>query len=138
MTEPTEDRIEAAAPDLIAAGVRHATEKGLKLSIAVTDRGGHLVAYQRMPGASPGSGQLAIRKAQSAILMGRATGDWTPKVEANRALAMTLSDAGVIPLAGGVPLGGTVREGAVGVSGGNAEQDGLAAEEVARAFATRE
>jgi glc operon protein GlcG len=49
----------AQANALIAAAHDHAVANGWKITVAVVDEGGHLVALGRMDGAFPLSAQIA-------------------------------------------------------------------------------
>lgn len=110
----------------VQAGLAHARSLGVAVNIAVTDAGGALLAFARMDGAFALSADIAIDKARTVAGFGGAPTDVLyggikdePAVRdgiANR--------AGVAAFGGGVPIvvaGHLV--GAVGVSGGSAEQD---------------
>jgi glc operon protein GlcG len=84
-----------------------------------------------MDGALIASAEVAQRKARSAVLFNRPTKAFQDALAGGRLAILALPDA--MPLEGGIPL---TRDGhligAVGVSGGNAPQDG----EVATAAAS--
>ena len=135
----TRDRIQlnlAGAEAILEAARAKATAMGLKANVAVVDDGGHLLAFARMDGACPASGQTALTKAQAAATFRRKTGPAPAKGEPDVVLSLGLAAAAVAgggkgtPLRGGVPIeiDGQVV-GAVGVGGGTGEQDA----EVARA-----
>src|SRR5213082_2586573 len=61
----------AEALQLIAAAHEHAGTLGLRLTVAVVDEGGLLLALARMDGAPPLSAQIAEAKASGAALWHR-------------------------------------------------------------------
>ena len=109
---------------------------GVPTNIAVVDLAGALLAFARLDGAPLLSGEIAQDKAYTvAAFNGVPTHAWFAMIEAEPALreGIVHRDRLVI-FAGGVPVtvGGTLV-GAVGVSGGTAEQDREIAEAGARA-----
>jgi glc operon protein GlcG len=117
------------AKRLADAAEREAASNGWQVVIAIVDAGGHLLYLQRDL-AQPGSVDVAVAKAKSALLYRRSTRAFEEMVEAGR--GGYLSMPGVVALEGGEPLlfDGQVI-GAIGVSGVKSNQDG----EVARAGA---
>jgi uncharacterized protein GlcG (DUF336 family) len=114
-----------------------ADASGALVSVAVVDSGGHLLAFQRMDGAEIAGPVLARDKAFTAVAHRCATHELTPLVQPGAELAgMNSADQGrYIAFAGGVPLwDGDRVVGAVGVSGGSAEQDRAAAAAAADVF----
>jgi uncharacterized protein GlcG (DUF336 family) len=112
----------------------HATRIGVPMNIAVTDAGGHLLAFARMDGAILGSIEIALAKAKTSILFnGPSENLWEFCKPGGPAPATEYTNGGLIPYAGGVALddAGGALIGAIGVSGGLPAQDG----EVARAAA---
>lgn len=103
-----------------------ALELGLPVIIAVLDAGGHLKAFRRMDGAVLGSIDLALRKATTAVLFqSNSEAVWDYCKPGAPAPGLELSNGGLAPFGGGVPLrspGGAVS-GALGVSGGAVHQD---------------
>ena len=108
----------------------HARGIGLAVVITVVDSGGHLVALMRMDDAILGSIDFEITKAKTSILFnGPSEGLWAYCGPGGPAPATEFSNGGLIPYAGGVAFrnaDGSLR-GAIGVSGGLPEQDGLIA-----------
>ena len=109
---------------------------GVPTNIAVVDLAGALLAFARLDGAPLLSGEIAQDKAYTvAAFNGVPTHAWFAMIEAEPALreGIVHRDRLVI-FAGGVSVtvGGTLV-GAVGVSGGTAEQDREIAEAGARA-----
>src|SRR5712692_3150337 len=97
------------------------------LSVAVLDDGGNLKALKRDDGASILRPQIAISKAWGAIGMGESSRSLGDRLKDRPAFLGALSDMSggkVVPVAGGVLImdGGTII-GAVGVSGGTADED---------------
>jgi uncharacterized protein GlcG (DUF336 family) len=123
-----------AAQAMIERARAHATRIGVPMNIAVTDAGGHLLAFARMDGAILGSIEIALAKAKTSILFnGPSENLWDFCKPGGPAPATEYTNGGLIPYAGGVALddAGGALIGAIGVSGGLPAQDG----EVARAAA---
>ncbi|WP_159718230.1 GlcG/HbpS family heme-binding protein [Geminicoccus flavidas] len=114
------------AHDVITAARSTATELGVTVNIAVLDSGGHLKAFCRMDGAVLGSIDVAMRKARTAVLFGcESETVWEYCRPGAAAPALELSNDGLAPYAGGIPLrapSGTLI-GAIGVSGAAIAQD---------------
>ncbi len=122
---------------VIAAGEDCASEIGQPQNIAVVDAGGHLVSHVRMDGAWIGSVDIAINKAFTARAFDLPTADLADQSQpGGQFYGIQESNKGrVMIFAGGVPLkrDGEVV-GAVGVSGGDGEQDTKVAEAAAASF----
>jgi uncharacterized protein GlcG (DUF336 family) len=122
---------------VIAAGEDRARETGQPQNIAVVDAGGNLVSHIRMDGAWIGSVDLAINKAFTARAFDLPTAELAADSKPGGPFyGIQESNKGrVVILAGGIPLkrdGDVV--GAVGVSGGDGEQDTAVAEAAAAAL----
>jgi len=94
--------------------------------VTIVDDGANLVYLQRMDNTQIGSIEVAIQKARTAISFKRPTKAYEDMVAGGR--TAILGVPGVIPIEGGLPIvvdGQYV--GAIGVSGGTAQQDGLVA-----------
>jgi len=90
---------------------------GYRVSVAVVDRAGQMVAFLRGDGTSPHTAELARRKAYTARTFRRSSLEWAQRTESG-ALVGQRSLADVIPLGGGLPINaGDDTIGAVGVSG---------------------
>ncbi|HET7582774.1 MAG TPA: heme-binding protein [Candidatus Limnocylindria bacterium] len=127
----------AAARRVMAAVLAEGTALRVPLSVAVVDAGDQLVAFERMDGADLVSIGLARDKAFTALVNRMPTGDLGPMVQPGTDFYGYDSVAGgrMIVFAGGLPLERDgVLVGAVGVSGGSAEQDQRAAEAGVAAF----
>jgi uncharacterized protein GlcG (DUF336 family) len=122
---------------IIAAAEKKAAEIGQPMNIAVADEGGNLVAHVRMDGAWIGSIDISINKAFTSRAFDIATKDLAAHSgPGGQFFGIHNTNRGkIVIFAGGVPLkkGGKVV-GAVGVSGGFAEQDQAVAEAGAAAF----
>ena len=99
----------------------------------IVDGGANLVYAERMDDAMIGSVETALRKTRSAVLFKRPTKAFEDMLAGGRMAILSLPDA--MPIEGGVPLLADGRiEGAIGVSGGTAQQDGIAAQAAADWF----
>jgi len=108
---------------MIQAAVAKARELNVKVSVAVCDAGGNLVAFNRMDGASSVSSTVAQGKAAASAGFGRASG--TLPADSPVIQAVIASTGGrMLPARGAVPLvKGSELLGAIGASGATAEQD---------------
>jgi glc operon protein GlcG len=116
----------ALAQRVLAVARTVAGELEVPVCIAVADQAGHLVVFERMDGAPLMSAQLAQDKAYSVCaFQGLPTDRWWSMLEAEHAVreGIVKTDRLVI-FGGGAPISVAGRlVGAVGVSGGSAEQD---------------
>ncbi len=123
----------AKSRGIIRKALGHGTEAGMKpLSVVVLDAGGHVVAFERSDGASPGRFAIAHGKAYGAVMLGLAG-----KAQLARAEAQPVFMAAINGVFGGqvvpVPGGVLVRDkrgdviGAVGVTGDSSDNDAAAA-----------
>jgi uncharacterized protein GlcG (DUF336 family) len=117
----------ARANTLIDKAVAKATQLGIKVTVAVVDEGGLLVALSRMDGATPLSSQIAEAKAVGAAMMHR-DGASLAQLAKDRPGFFSVADRLVrVPLVPG--LGSVlIKEdgnvvGALGISGGSPDQD---------------
>ena len=111
---------------------------GVPAIIAVVDAGVHLKAFTRMDGAVLGSIDIALKKARTAALFQtNSEAVWEYCKPGAPAPALELTNGGLAPFGGGVPLrdGHGRLVGAVGVSGGAVAQDLEIAEAAAAALA---
>lgn len=127
----------AGARLVLEASIARATSIGVPVNVAVADPGGNLVAFARMDGAALLSGSIAQDKAYTvAAFLGIPTHQWFGMIEGEPALREGIVHRDrLVVFGGGVPLrvdGALV--GAVGVSGGSAEQDREIAEAGAAAL----
>jgi len=113
----------AEANRMIQAAIAKAGELQVKLSIAVCDTGGNLVAFNRMDGASAVSATVAQGKAAASAGFGRASGTLQADSPVIQAIIATMGGR-MLPARGAVPIHKTGElVGAIGASGATAEQD---------------
>ena len=110
----------------IEAAIRAADGLGVSVCIAVCDSGGNPVASARMDGAPLLSMDIATNKAWTVTQFnGMPTSQWWSVIEGEPSLVHGITHTPRLVVFGGgepIVLGDTVA-GAVGVSGGSAEQD---------------
>jgi uncharacterized protein GlcG (DUF336 family) len=115
-----------SAQQMLAAAIAHAATLGARVNVAILDAGAHLKAFVRMDGAVIGSIDLALRKAKTAVLFDAGSDAvWEYCKPGAPAPALEISNGGLAPFAGGLPVKSASGEtqGAVGVSGGTVPQD---------------
>jgi glc operon protein GlcG len=112
----------------LAGAVADARKQNLPMAIAVVDTAGQLVAFERMDNTQFGSIAVSQDKAASAALYRRSTKVFQDALAAGGAGLRILTLRGANAVEGGIPLiiDGKIM-GAIGVSGGSAEQDGVVA-----------
>ncbi len=114
----------ARADEIIQRACTRADEIGMAACIAVVDAGAHLKAFRRMDGAFAGAVDVSQRKARTAALFSLASGDFGQVIAEQQLTGMELTNGGLAAFHGGLPiLDGEMLVGAIGVSGGSAEQD---------------
>ena len=115
---------EKTADSLIKSALKKALELEVNVCIAVVDDGAILKAFHRMDGAFKGSVDVAIGKAKTSALFPLPTEDFGQLIRQENLTGMELSNNGLMGFAGGHPImqQGT-QHGAIGISGGSAEQD---------------
>jgi len=113
----------AEANRMLQAAIAQAEALNIKLSVAVVDAGGHLLAFNRMAGANWITATVAQGKAVAATGFGRPSGMLqadSPVIQA----VIAAQGGRMLPARGGVPV---IRNGellgAVAGSGGTGEQD---------------
>jgi uncharacterized protein GlcG (DUF336 family) len=111
---------------VISAAEEKAREIGQPMNIAVVDVGGNLVSHIRMDGAWLGSIDISINKAFTARAFDISTAELAQNSQPGQQFfGIHVSNHGrIMVFAGGVPLrrDGSII-GAIGVSGGNGNQD---------------
>ena len=113
----------AEANRMVQAAIAKADEISVKVSIAVCDAGGNLLAFNRMEGASPVSATVAQGKAAASAGFGRASGALLADAPVIQAVIATMGGR-MLPAQGAVPIhknGELV--GSIGGSGATAQQD---------------
>jgi glc operon protein GlcG len=125
---------QAGAQTVLQAAERSALQRNAPSAIAVVNPDGDLIAFQRMDGTRPASGDLAIQKARTAARLQRPTAEIEDNVDNGRTAFIT---ADIMALRGGMPVrvNGEVV-GAVGVAGLSKETDTEIAAGAAGALST--
>ncbi|MEM7596732.1 MAG: heme-binding protein [Pseudomonadota bacterium] len=121
------------ARKIIRAALAKGKEEGFKpLSVVVLDSGGHVKAFEREDGASPGRFGIAHGKAYGSIMLGIAGRAQMARAD-QQAYFMTamngLYGGQLVPVPGGVLVrdSGDRIVGAVGVTGDTSDNDVIAA-----------
>jgi len=116
------------AKQLAAPAIAEARKNQWTMAVAVVDISGGLVYFEKMDDTQNGSVDVSIAKARSAARFKRATKVFQDGLAAGGAGLRILALEGAVPIEGGVPIvvGGKII-GAIGVSGGTSEQDGVCA-----------
>ena len=121
------------AKTMVSVARAKGREMGLKpLSVAVLDAGGHLLAFEREDGASPGRFEIARGKAYGAVMLGMPGSALMARAEDQGYFMAAMNGAfggKVVPVPGGVLVkdaAGAVI-GAVGVTGDTSDNDAAAA-----------
>lgn len=116
------------ARKVLAAAIADARRQNLPMAVAVVDTAGQLVAFERMDNTQTASIAVAQDKAVSAAMYRRPTKVFQDLIAGGGVGLRVLSLRGANAVEGGVPLAvdGKII-GAVGVSGGSSEQDGVVA-----------
>src|SRR5215813_11658508 len=115
------------AQNIVARAHAKAAELGIKVTVAVVDRGGLLVALARMDGAPPLSSQIAEAKAVGAAMLNR-DGAALAELAKDRPGFFSVADrlvrVPIVPGLGSILVRhGDELAGAIGVSGGRPDQD---------------
>jgi glc operon protein GlcG len=132
-----------AAQQIVDQAVREATRLEVRISVAVADEAGALLAFARMDRATRLSARTAADKTQTVILTGKATLDLGREFRAQLGEEPELfhgmiARPDILPFGGGVPLRISGRlAGAVAVSGATSIQDHEIAELAAQVINTR-
>ena len=113
----------AEANRMVQAAIVKANEINVKVSIAVCDAGGSLLAFNRMEGASPVSATVAQGKAAASAGFGRASGSLQADSPVIQAVIAAMGGR-MLPAQGAVPvLKNGELVGSIGGSGATAQQD---------------
>jgi len=110
---------------IVAGAVAKAKELNIKISVAVCDAGGRLVAFNRMDGAIWGSAYGSQGKAVASVAFGRTSGELQERADTPIMRGIATAEGGhMIPNQRAVPIiRNGVVEGACGVGGGTAQED---------------
>ena len=121
------------ARSIVRGIIKKGREMELKpLSVVVLDTGGHVKAFEREDGASPGRFEIARGKAYGAVMTGMPGSAQMARAEDQAYFMAALNGAfggQVVPVPGGVILkdGRDRVIGAVGVTGDTSDNDAAAA-----------
>ena len=110
---------------IVQAAIDKARELNIKISVAVCDAGGRLVAFNRMDGAIWASVYGCQGKAIASAAFGRPSVQLAERAGTPIVQGIAAAEGGhMIPSQGAVPIvRNGVVEGACGVGGGTAQQD---------------
>ncbi len=112
------------AQQLMDRAAERATEIGVNACVAVVDGGAHLIAFKRMDGSAIGPVDVSQRKARTAALFCFDSGEFGQVIRDLNLKGMENTNGGLAVFPGGVPIFSELGiAGAIGVSGGSAEQD---------------
>ena len=115
----------AEANRVVQGAIDKATAMNIRISVAVCDAGGRLLAFNRMDHAIWASVYGSQGKAIASVAFGRASGELQERAGTPIVQGIAAAEGGhMIPSQGAVPI---VRQGVVigacGVGGGSAQQD---------------
>lgn len=125
----------ASAERLCDLAIDAAHHHQTRISVAVVDASGQLLAFRRMDGTILVSIDVSIGKARTAAHIGKPATVFEKMI--NQGHPALLSISGLTPLAGGLPI--TSEEaviGAIGISGASGEVDEAIALQAVRALST--
>ena len=116
------------AKKIAASAIAEAAKNNWTMAVAILDTGGNLVYFEKMDGTQTGSVRVAISKGRSAVLFKRPTKAFQDMLAAGGEGLRVLRLERAVPIEGGLPLlmAGKII-GAIGVSGGTSQQDGVVA-----------
>jgi len=111
-----------------AAALAEARKNNWLMAVAVVDPNGTLVYYEKMDNVQLASADVCIDKARSAALFKRPTKALQDAIAGGGAGLRVFALRGAVPVEGGVPLeiDGKLA-GAIGLSGGQSNEDGQCA-----------
>jgi glc operon protein GlcG len=115
----------AEAHKIVQGALDKAKELNIRISVAVCDSGGRLVAFNRMDGAIWAGAYGSQGKAIASVAFGRASGELAERAGNPIIQGIMAAEGGhMIPSQGAVPIiRNGVVEGACGTGGGTAQQD---------------
>ena len=115
----------AAAERLATTALAHGEKSGWKLAIAITDPSGALIAFRRMDGVSPVTGEIALDKAYTSATLRRSTKALAERMTSSADLPMGMANRPrLMAWQGGLPIieNGMVI-GGIGISGAAGFED---------------
>lgn len=115
----------AEANQVVQAALNTAREMKIRISVAVCDAGGRLMAFNRMDGAIWASVYGSQGKAIASAAFARPSGELAERAGSPIIQGIAAAEGGhMIPSQGAVPIvRNGVVEGACGVGGGTSQQD---------------
>ena len=115
----------AEANQIVQGAIEKAREMNIRISVAVCDAGGRLMAFNRMDGAIWAGAYGSQGKAIASVAFGRASGELQERAGSPIVQGIAHAEGGhMIPSQGAVPIiRNGVVDGACGVGGGTAQQD---------------
>ncbi len=116
------------AKKVAAPAIAESQKNSWRMAVAIVDISGDLVFFEKMDGTQAASVTIAVDKARSAARFKRPTKALQDALAAGGEGLRLLALQGAVPVEGGLPLimDGKIV-GAIGVSGGTSQQDGVAA-----------
>jgi uncharacterized protein GlcG (DUF336 family) len=134
----TANRLTLERAEVLLHAVRlRAMELGVRVSAAVVDDGGHLIAFARMDGAAIAGPTLAVDKAYTAVAQSTSTAELAVLAAPGGPLfgIQANGNGRYVIFAGGIPLRNHgLIVGGIGVSGASVEDDGSCADAGLEAF----
>ncbi|RIX40474.1 MAG: heme-binding protein [Rhodocyclales bacterium GT-UBC] len=115
-----------SADALAERALAAAAAAGVRICVAVVDRGGLPLVFKRHPGAPLHSIDIALDKAYTAVSFGRPTAQWDGRVAKGSEMLRhgLMHRSRFVGFGGGMPvLHEGVVVGAIGISGGSEAQD---------------
>lgn len=115
-----------SADTLAERALAAATAAGVRICVAVVDRGGQPLVFKRHPGAPLHSIDIALDKAYTAVSFGRPTAQWNGWVAKGSEMLRhgLMHRSRFVGFGGGMPvLHEGVVVGGIGISGGSEAQD---------------
>ena len=120
-----------------AVALAEARKNNWLMAVAVVDAHGTLVYYEKMDNVQLASADVCIEKARSAALYKRPTKALQDAIASGGAGLRIFALRGAVPVEGGVPLEANGHlVGAIGLSGGQSNEDGQCATAGANAVKT--
>ena len=116
------------AKQVAAPAIAEARKNQWTMAVAIVDISGGLVYFEKMDDTQNGSVEVSMAKARSAARFKRATKVFQDALATGGVGLRVLALEGAVPIEGGVPIvvAGKII-GAIGVSGGTSDQDGVVA-----------
>lgn len=117
------------AKKVAAPAIAEARKNQWTMAVAIVDTAGDLVYFEKMDDTQVGSVEVSQAKARSAARFKRPTKAFQDALAAGGEGLRILALDAAVPVEGGLPLvvGGKIV-GAIGVSGGTSQQDGVVAQ----------